>query len=524
MNHRFCNALKWIVYSCVISLFTVNITTAQRFERRVDSLFRQWDNTNSPGCSIAIVKDGEIIYEKGYGMASISYGIPNTPDTKYRIASSSKQFTSMAVLLLEEDGLLDTSDNINVHLPDVPDFGRRITIDNLMFHTSGIRDYFGLMIFGGWNLFSDYIDRDQIRSLVARQKNLNFNTGEQFIYSNTGYFLMGEIVEKASGQSLAEFAQERIFQPLGMNDSGFRENDTEILDNFASQYVLDEDGIYLQPSMSFHSVGEAGVISTVRDLAKWDENFYTATVGSQELIEKLHQVGRLRNGSPIGYSRGVIASEIEGRRFVYHGGDIIGFHSQTLRFPDEHFSVLLISNTAELDSNTLVQMAFQISDTYFDSPPTDVSNFAIHEPNPFNAGFEGELLQSLDVPMDQFLRELYLKQHGKKQQQEESLLFPSITAANAEEFIGRYYCEEVDGFISILFDEVEQDIIFQTPRLRPSLFTANRVRRDQVFFNDVNAVLDANFFRNDEGEVAGFTISNPRTLNIEFRRAEIVTK
>lgn len=516
--------MYWIVCTSIISVCTVNITNAQDFSRRVDSLFRQWDNTESPGCSLAIVKDGEIIYEKGYGMANLMYGIPNAPDTKYRIASSSKQFTSMAVLLLDEEGLLDISDNIRVHLPEVPDFGHRITIDNLMFHTSGIRDYFGLMIFGGWNLFADQIDRDQIRSLVANQKALNFNTGEQFLYSNTGYFLMGEIVERVSGQSLAEFSQERIFQPLRMNDSGFRENDSEILENYAAQYVADEDENYYQVSMSFHSVGEAGVISTVRDLAKWDENFYTATVGSQDLIEKLHEVGRLQNGTPTGYSRGVIASEINGRAFVYHGGDILGYHSQTLRFPDEHFSVLLIANTSELDSNMLLQKAFQISDFYFDNPPTDVSNFAIHEPNPFNAGFDGELLQSLDVPMDQFLRELYLIKGGKKQQHTEPLVFPSITEADAQEFLGRYYCEEVDGFISILFDEEEQDIIFQTPRFRPSLFTANRVRSDRIFFNDVNAILDANFFRNDEDEVAGFTISNPRTLNIEFRKAEIVTK
>lgn len=510
-------------YLFLFIFFTTLTASTSEFSDNVDRLFQQWDNPNSPGMALAVVKDGNIIYENGYGMADLSFDIPITPTTKFRIASSSKQFTSMAIMLLEADGMLSLNDDIHDYIPEVPDYGRRITIDHLLYHTSGIRDYFGLMLFGGWNLFADYIDKNQVLLLVERDNYLHFNPGEQYLYSNTGYFLLGEIVARVSGKSLAEFAKERIFEPLGMNDSEFRDNDSKNVKRFARQYAPNPEGGYFRIETNFNSVGEAGVVTTVEDLAKWDENFYNPIVGNNTIISKMLAGGRLNNGSPTGYSRGIIADQYNGRRIVFHGGDLIGYHSQTLRFPDQHFSVLMIANTADVDSSVMLGMEVQISDFYFANPPAAVQNFAIHEPNIFNVGLDDTMLQSMDISFDQMIRRIYFPTTAKDVKTEDTMVYPAITVADAEPFLGRYYNEASDGFITIAYDEEEENLIFQTPRFRPFIFAASRVRRDIIFFDNVPG-LTANFFRNNAGEVAGFTISNPRTMNVEFRKAEIVTK
>lgn len=191
-----------IIAYAVFILFCIP-TQAYEFNERVDRLFRKWDRTDTPGCSVAVVKDGEFVYENSFGMASLKFGIPNSPDTIYRIGSNTKQFTVFAIYLLEKDGLLELHDEVQLYIDVFPDFGESITIQHLIYHTSGLRDYFGLMVFGGWNLMEDLINKEQALHLVSRQSALNFLPGENFIYSNTGYMLLAEIVARVSGQSFA---------------------------------------------------------------------------------------------------------------------------------------------------------------------------------------------------------------------------------------------------------------------------------------------------------------------------------
>ncbi|NIO80107.1 MAG: serine hydrolase, partial [Candidatus Aminicenantes bacterium] len=182
------------------------------FEEKVDKLFEKWNTIDSPGAAAAIIKDGMVIYRKGFGSAQLEYNIPITPSTVFHVASVSKQFTAMAISMLEAEGKLSINDDIRKHLPEVPDFGKTITIRHLLHHTSGIRDQWELLIMAGWRM-DDVLTQNHIMELVKRQKELNFSPGERYMYCNTGYTLLAEIVSRASGKPFTQWTQENIFKP-----------------------------------------------------------------------------------------------------------------------------------------------------------------------------------------------------------------------------------------------------------------------------------------------------------------------
>ena len=186
--------------------------------KRVDQFFEQFSKEGSPGAAVAIVKDGEIIYKQGYGLANLEYDIPNSPSTVFHIASVSKQFTCFAALLLAEEGKLSMDDDIRKYIPEVPDFGKTITLRHLANHTSGLRDQWNLLALAGWRL-DDVITKEHIMKLVVKQQDLNFDPGEKYFYCNTGYTLLAEAVSRISGMSFAEFTKKRIFEPLGMEST-----------------------------------------------------------------------------------------------------------------------------------------------------------------------------------------------------------------------------------------------------------------------------------------------------------------
>lgn len=208
---------------------------------RVDELFFAWDRKDTPGASVAVAKDGEILYKKGYGMANLEYDIPIGPSTIFHIASVSKQFTVFSILLLEDWGLLSLDDDIRKHIPEVPDFGTTITLRHLASHTSGIRDQWNLLAMAGWRL-DDVITKEHVLKLVSRQKDLNFEPGEEFLYCNTGFTLLAEVVARVSSQSFADFTRENIFEPLKMNNTLFYDDHEKIVKNRAYSYYQDSTG------------------------------------------------------------------------------------------------------------------------------------------------------------------------------------------------------------------------------------------------------------------------------------------
>jgi len=224
---------------CVYSCF--NITVSQT-EKKVDKLFAEWDKPDSPGCALAVIRNSEIIYKRGYGTAELEHDVPISPKTVFYLGSVSKQFVAESIALLDEQGKLSFDDDIRKFVPEIPDYGHPITVRRLIHHTSGLRDYLELWTYAGRN-YMDSMLEDEVLAMLSRQKELNFPTGEQYMYSNSGYFLLALIVERASGQSLRNFAEANIFKPFGMHATHFHDDNTMIVKNRAiGHFEKDDDG------------------------------------------------------------------------------------------------------------------------------------------------------------------------------------------------------------------------------------------------------------------------------------------
>lgn len=332
-----------LVFFCCPALISAQLTVDQ--EARIDALFTKWNRDNKPGAALAVIHNGTIVYQKGYGMANLELGVPIEPETVFYIGSVSKQFVAMCMLLLEEQGKIDLDADIRTYLPEFPDYGYPISSRNLIHHTSGIRDNLTL-----WELVGrshlDEIPESEIYELIMRQEQLNFEPGTDYRYSNSCYFMMSLIIERISGQSLREYAEEHIFSKLGMEHSFFGDNNSRIIPNRASGYHENSDGKIENMIMRFDLVGSGGLYSTVQDLFLWDQNFYDNQLGTrgQDLIKDMLTNGRYNDGSEVDYAFALKNDTYRGLRTVSHSGALGGYRSHFLQFPDQLFSVVILSN------------------------------------------------------------------------------------------------------------------------------------------------------------------------------------
>lgn len=329
-------------------------------EQQVDALLAKWNQPDMPGCAVEVIRDGKVLLRKGVGMADIEHGAPIQPSTEFHVASMSKQFTAFAIHLLAKDGKLSLDDDIRKHLPEMPDFGKTITIRHLLQHTSGLRDQWNLLNMSGWR-FDDVITQDDVLGVITRQRELNFAPGQEHLYSNTGYTLLATIVQRVSGKPLPVFATERIFEPLGMQHTFFHEAYGTLVPGRALSYTPARGGGYQYMALSYSTIGPSSLFTTVDDLALWDRNFYDAKVGGKELLANMQKTGMLNNGKEINYASGLVVGTYRGLRTVDHGGADAGFRSQLLRFPDQHFSVAVLGNGADVNAQALAQ---RIADIY----------------------------------------------------------------------------------------------------------------------------------------------------------------
>jgi CubicO group peptidase (beta-lactamase class C family) len=327
-------------------------------EKQIDQLCTVWINIQSPGASIAVAKDGKIIFEKGYGSAELEYGIPITSTTVFHIASVSKQFTAFAILLLEKEGKLSIQDDIRKYIPEVPDFGKVITLDHLLHHTSGLRDQWELLAMAGWRL-DDNISTEQILRLVSRQQELNFNPGDKMVYCNTGYTLLAEIVARVSGMSFTDFTRTRIFEPLKMTHTFFYDDCEKLVKNRAYSFYVDSTG-YKKSNLNYSTVGATSLFTTAPDLCLWSMNFENPVVG-KEIMDRMAERGVLNNGDTIDYSMGQSTGVYKGLKFFAHGGADAGYRTELFRIPGERFSVNVLSNLASFNPGAL---AVKIIDIY----------------------------------------------------------------------------------------------------------------------------------------------------------------
>jgi len=331
-------------------------------DERVDRLFTAWDRPDSPGCALAIISKGQIVYSRGYGMANLEHDIPVSSKTVFRIASTSKQFTAMCIALLTEQGTISLADDIREYLPEIPAYESPITIRHLIHHTSGLRDYLELMGLTGMRE-ADYYTDDEVIALLARQKELNFKPGDQHLYSNTGYLLLALIVQRASGKSLGIFAEENIFSPLGMKNTHFHDDHTRIVKNCATGYSPVENGDYRINMTTLDMVGDGGIFTTAEDLFLWDQNFYRNRLGKgdRKLIAQVLTPGTLTNGEELNYAFGLVVRDCNGLRMVGHGGAFVGFRAEMIRFPEQEFTVICLANLSSINPS---QLSLQVADVY----------------------------------------------------------------------------------------------------------------------------------------------------------------
>jgi CubicO group peptidase (beta-lactamase class C family) len=327
---------------------------------QVDRIFAEWDRKDSPGCTVGALRDGRFVYQRGYGMANLDYDLPNSPAMVYYVGSDSKQFVAAAVGLLALEGRLSLDDDIRKHFPEMPAYERPITVRQLIHHTSGIRDVYTLMALGGMRMEDVFTDQ-QALSLIARQKAPNFTPGSEYLYSNSGYFLLAQLVKRVSGKSLREFTDERLFAPLGMTRSHFHDDPGHVMKQRAMSYEPDGHGSYrISYLQNFDKVGGGGLYTTLDDLAKWDENFYTKQVGGDALQRLIHTRGVLTGGDTLPYAFGNNITSYRGLRTTEHGGALMGYKAYVLRFPDQHFSVLTLCNLGTIDPGPLAHAVAEV--------------------------------------------------------------------------------------------------------------------------------------------------------------------
>ena len=339
----------------------------------VDAIFAPWDETGSPGCALGVVEDGEFIYERGYGFANLDWDIPSATDTVFYVGSVSKQFTAAVIALLAEEGTVDLDENIREYFPEIRRYAQPITVRHLVHHTSGLRDIYTLMSLAGIRLEDVFTDEQAIE-LIAAQRETNFEPGSEYLYSNSGYFLLAQLVERASGKTLREFAEERIFAPLGMEDTHFHDLPSHIVDRRAISYQdsdVDFDNYIatghreFQVSYlgNFDKVGAGGLYTTVRDLLLWDRNFYSGDVGGRPFLDLIHTRGALNDGSQLTYAFGLTVDEYRGLKTVSHGGSMMGFKAAYLQFPEQRLSVITTCNLGSINPMPLAQ---QVADVYLE--------------------------------------------------------------------------------------------------------------------------------------------------------------
>jgi CubicO group peptidase (beta-lactamase class C family) len=317
---------------------------------RVDQLFARW-SAATPGCAVGVAQQGRPVLTRAYGMADLEHGVRNAPDTIFEAGSVSKQFTAAALALLARDGKLALDDEVHKYIPELPDYGVPITIRQMLNHTSGLRDWGNVADIGGWPRTTRVHTQAHVLDIMSRQSALNFAPGTRWSYSNTGYNLAAIIVARVSGMPFAQFSRQRIFEPLGMKDTSWRDDYTRIVKRRAIAYDKQDDGFHTL--MPFENVvGNGGLLTTVGDLLKWNENFVSPVVGDARFVAEAQQPGRFTDGRAHNYGLGLFVGSFKGVPMVSHGGATAGYRSALNRYPAQHVSVALLCNAANADAGT----------------------------------------------------------------------------------------------------------------------------------------------------------------------------
>ncbi|WP_262247335.1 serine hydrolase [Parapedobacter soli] len=439
---------------------------------QIDRLFRPYATAGSAGVAVGIVKDGAMLFSRGYGLANLEYGIPVSPHTPFHIASVSKQFAGYAIAALHDAGKLSLDDDIHQYLPELKT-PERTTIRQLLNHTSGIRDQWVVAALAGWRM-DDVITQEQLLGLIFSQEALNFPPGTAYQYSNSNYTLAAEIVRRVTGRTLREWTTAEVFEPLGMRNTFFYDDHEEILPQRAYSYD-DRSGTVKKSVLSFANYGATSLFTTVHDFVKWMPNFRHPSVGNARIFELMTTRGKLNDGTRLSYALGVAVGQYKGLPTIDHSGVDAGYRSFMLYFPEQDVGIIVLSNLASCNT---VDLARRTADIL------------------------------LDLPTER--KPEALKPQAPAQPYGTMAYEPT---ALASDYTGVYYCPEIQTEYRISEREGQLYLShkrFSDVRLLPT--AADRLKGTYWIFDDME------FSRNRRGEVTGFTVSNRGVTRMEFTK------
>lgn len=412
-------------------ILSFNFTYAQH-DREIDALFTSYNTSESPGLAVSVVKDGNVIYQKGFGMANLEYGVPITEKTKFHVASLSKQFTAFLILKLEDDGLLSIEDDVRKYIPELPDYGKTITLNHLLTHSSGIREQWRLLEMAGWRL-DDVIKTEQIFKLLIKQKELNFSPGDRFMYSNSGYTLLAIIIERLTKKSFADYARQIIFDPLQMNNSFFYDDHEELVTNRAYSYQKVDEQLK-KSNLNFATVGPTSLFTTVEDMNKWALNFRNITIGNKDIFKSLKQKARKNDGSISSYAKGQFVRKYRGFNMIYHSGSDAGYRCYYARFPKLGYQFILLANASYISAYKEI---FKLIDFYLKD----------QYPKKKSTASEAKIFQ-------------YKKD-----------IFVNLSGAEMKKFEGTYYNRETQDYIKVKLENDtlygKGDVLSEAQKLHP---------------------------------------------------------
>jgi CubicO group peptidase (beta-lactamase class C family) len=446
------------------------------WKARVDQVFAEFSQGASPGCALAIYRDGAIAYERGYGYADLEHDIPITPESVFYVGSLSKQFTAFAAALAIQQGALAYEDDVRKYVPELPEYGAPIRIRHLIHHTSGLRDINTLMALAGRRGDEAFDNHDVLR-VVARQKSLNFTPGEEFLYTNSGYAVLALAIERATGVPFGTFAEERIFKPLGMTATHFHDDQSRLVRHRADAYARIGGAIRLETPVN-ERAGAGGVFANVRDLLHWDENFYTGRVGGRDLVQRVQTPGRLNSGREQTYAWGLTIGAYRGQRAVLHGGSLGGYRAHLTRFPDQHVSVACLCNMASIAPAQLVD---RVADIY-------LAGVLAGEAGAGRGGRGGRGRAGGAAP--------------------EPAAPPALAPGRLAEYVGTYYSDELDATYTVLVQENRLVLRRVSPAASP--LTPAAVDAFTLGAQTVR------FLRGAGGRVEGLAVDAGRVRDIRF--------
>ncbi|MCG8414736.1 MAG: beta-lactamase family protein [Pseudomonadales bacterium] len=468
LKHRFTDRLAAL--SLTLATFTASaVAQDNSLEQDVDDILSAWNTTASPGAAVAYVENGETVFKKAYGLANLEHRIAWTTDTVSDLGSVSKQFTGFALALLAEQGKLSLDDDIRQHLPNLPDLGETITIKNLFHHTSGLREIYNTLYMVNRKP-GDIIFQEDAQTLVQYQTKLQFEPGSQYLYNNTEYMLLADIVESVSGQQFHEWMDENIFAPLDMNDTVIMHRQRQVIPRVATSYVKDLEGVFTQRYDNSTLQGGGGIYSTVEDMTRWIANFTNHTVGTERTFKTLTESGVLNNGESLDYGLGISVDMIGDVERWSHGGSSAGYRSMLVYLPEYERGYI-----------------FQTSTPSNGVPAAKLSQ-----------AFLGDVLPVPDTELNP----------------DRPQLPEAVALENPAIYQGRYLSDELEAFYSI---NLEGDTL--------SLFHRWLGEFDLRYTGEDTFLLlgrggSLTFSRDSENDVNGFVFDNGRTIGVEFRRIE----